>query len=85
MKYIVMPQETPDTSGLNRNQIHEVLWANTENLLKQIREKFIETQIFEMGPLGALMDISEELVDEIRDTFECIITPHSQTEILEFD
>lgn len=85
MQYIVMPQETPDTSGLNRSQVCQKLRTNVEDLVRRIQDKFPETQIIEIGALGTALDITEEVANEIAKTFDCVITPYTPMESLEFD
>lgn len=87
MKFIVMPRENPDTSGLPKDEVYRKLKKNVEKLMEQIQEAFPETNVEELGALGAVIEVSEETVKEIGKTFDCIIAPDIQFEIepLEFD
>lgn len=75
MKYIVVPKDNPDTSGLPRDEVHKRLKENVAKLVADIQKKFPETKVEHTGALCAVIEVSEDTARRIEKEFDCIIAP----------
>lgn len=73
MKYIVMPKDNPDTSGLPKDEVYKKLAGNVAKLVAEIQKKFPETKVEHAGVLGAVIEISEDTAQTIEKEFDCVI------------
>jgi len=85
MKYIVMLKDAPNTSGFSLDEIFKKFRA-VEALLDEIREKFPEVKVDENGYLGAIIECSESIANEIEKEFEYVIVRgYAPMGIFDFD